>query len=90
VKTKQNRFNKEGAILAVVMIILLFLSILILSLFNIGRHNARETDYELKSTQAFWQAEAGRQWCIADLYAGNNGLVGGHGEWGLVYPEHTR
>ncbi len=64
-KTKHN--HKEGAILAVVLIIMLLLSILILSLFNLGQHSARETVYEMKSAQAFWLAEAGVQQSLDDL-----------------------
>ncbi len=65
--------HKDGAILAVVLIIMLLLSILILSLFNLGRHGARETVFEVKTTQAFWLAEAGVQQCMADLKGGGTG-----------------
>ena len=67
--------HRDGAILAIVLIMMVVLTILILSLFNLGFHSARETDYELKSAQAFWLAEAGRQSCVSDLYAGGDGVI---------------
>ncbi len=74
-KTKDKTTAREGAILGVILIILVLTSILVLSLFHMAAHAGREAEYELKSAQAFWLAEAGRQWCIADLYAGGGGVI---------------
>lgn len=71
--------GKGGAILGIVMITLVVISVLVLSLYHLGAHSGREAEYELKSAQAFWLAEAGVQWCIDDMYDinGNNGLTPG-------------
>lgn len=75
-KAKNNNpSGKDGAILAVILIVMLILTILVLGLFNLGSHSARETAYELKNAQAFWLAEAGRKQCIADLYDGGDGIL---------------
>ncbi|WP_372846106.1 hypothetical protein [Pontiella sp.] len=67
--------NKEGAILAIIMVILLVLTAMVLALLHLATHNSRETIYELRSAQAFWLAEAACQRSIADLYAGGDGVV---------------
>lgn len=76
-KTRQtSNSSRDGAILAVVMVMLIVLSILILGLFQLGFHSARETEHELRRAQAFWLAEAGRHASMADLYAGRDGNRG--------------
>lgn len=67
--------GKEGAILGIVLVMMVTVTLVILSLYHLGAHSGRETDYELKSAQAFWLAEAGREWCVQQLYAGNDGAT---------------
>jgi hypothetical protein len=73
----QNPSRRAGGILPIVMVVLVAFSLLIAALLQAGQSGSQEAAYQLRSTQAFWLAEAGRQWCIADLYAGtagNNGV----------------
>ncbi len=74
-KTNRSHARREGAILAVVMVILIAFSLIVLSLYHLGTHSAREAIYEKQRAQAFWLAEAGRQWSIADLYADGDGTT---------------
>jgi len=87
------RSEKDGAILGIVMVVLLLISVLILVLFNVGRHSGREAVYELKRAQAFWLAEAGVQKAFVALKAGgrlgwpNGGISGsevGEGTYAVV------
>ena len=66
---------KEGSILGIIMIMLVALSTLVLSLFQLGYHSARETEVELQKTRAFWLAEAGRQLCLANLGEKEDGTI---------------
>ncbi len=75
-RRQSSNSSRDGAILGVVMVMLVVLSILILGLFQLGFHSARETEHELRRAQAFWLAEAGRHASMADLYAGRDGNRG--------------
>ena len=74
----QIKNNREGSVLAAVLVVMLAVTTLILAMFQQGYHGAREAEFELKKAQAFWLAEAGRQWCIANLNEGgrNDGTSG--------------
>lgn len=74
-KPDSNHSKQEGAILAVVMVLMLAFSLITLSLFHLGNHSAREAAYEQRRSQAFWLAEAGVQVAIANLYAGGDGEI---------------
>ncbi len=75
-KTQKNpHAQKEGAVLATVVIVLLLITFLVLVLIRMSLHNARETSYEMQSAQAFWLAEAGVHRCVQDLKTGGNGQV---------------
>ena len=65
--------SRTGSVLGAVMVLAVVLSLLILSLFHLGYHGVRETNYEEHNAQAFWLAEAGRQRCISDLFSGGTG-----------------
>ncbi len=72
----KSRLNRAGGILPLVMVVLVAFGLLVAALLQLGQNGAQETAYQLRSTQAFWLAEAGRQNCIADLYAGAAGNQG--------------
>lgn len=74
----KSQSNRAGGILPLVMVVLIAFSLMVVALLQLGQSGAQEAAYQLRSTQAFWLAEAGRQNCIADLYAGaagNNGVL---------------
>jgi len=55
----QNRSNRAGGILVIIMVMVVTFSLLVMALLQLGKFNAMETERQLQRTQAFWLAEAG-------------------------------
>lgn len=71
----ENRSNKRGAVIVIVMVVLVAFTLFVSAALQLAGYNGRETEQQVRDAQAFWLAEAGLQNTLADL----DPLVGGNG-----------